>query len=59
MAFLSQGGQPLVINDEGRRLLARRLHATVSKIRPTDVADDAPIVHESLTRFWACADPVA
>lgn len=56
LAFLSQGGQPLAINDEGRRFLARALHATVSKIPPTDVGHDAAIVHESLTRFWALAD---
>ena len=56
LAFLKQGGQPLVINDVGKRFLEREIRTTVAKIPPRDAEDQSPKIHESLTRFWSFVD---
>jgi hypothetical protein len=47
---------PLHINADGREFLAVPLSKKVSRTSPAKADDQAPRVHESLSRFWAFID---
>ncbi len=56
LQFVKEGGQRLVISDEGRRFLAAPLAMKVPKSLLEHSTNDRPSIHESLTRFWSFVD---
>src|SRR5262245_5094285 len=56
LAFVKEGGQRLVITDEGSRFLARALKKTVPKSPSKGAGNPSAAIHESLTRFWSFVD---